>query len=266
MKVRRVLISWLLVFFVMVAAIEIGLQFVDPWNIKTARRGNLVLYFVDNERGYSLPSGEYVRHYGTVTINRDLTRDVPDSHDSGHPIIFFGDSVSFGVNVDDSETFANLLAQRLEADILNTAFAGHNITYIQRAFELYADPDALLVWLIIENDGGIEHDFPEDLKSAPGVLGFDPLLLQYWWRTTTIDETPRDWDNFSRRMTAITNDYDNLILFAFDDDFGRELAERYPVNLIPWYETHISRLDFHPDAAGHIDIADSMEALITAGL
>jgi hypothetical protein len=262
MNWRRVLASWLLVFAVMTAGIEAGLQVVDPWNVKAARSGNLVLHFVDNERGYSLPPGEYNREYGAVTINRDLTRVVPDSNENGRRLIFLGDSVTFGVGVDDGETFVNLLAQRLAAHTVNAAFTGHNITYIQRSFEMYADPDALLAWLVIENDTGLEHDFPEDLKHPPNVFGFEPLLLRYWLQTTAVDATPRDVDNFYRRMDAITGEYDNLILFAFDDEWGRALAGRYDVNLIPWYTSHISRANSHPDVLGHVEVADSMQPIL----
>ncbi len=264
MKPRRILRDFAMIFIITLIALEAALQLTDPWGLKPPPEGLLQLQYVENERGFSLPPGEYTRQYGSITILPDLTRAVPASYISGSRWLFFGDSVTFGTGVDDSKTFVNLLAERLNGQVLNTAFAGHNITYIQRAFEIYAEPQATLVWLIIRNDIDQEYNFPEDLINVPGVFGYQLLLLRYWLFKSAVAGQPRDSENFYRLMDAITGEYDNLILFAFDDDFGRELAARYPVNLIAWYTSHISVVNLHPDAAGHIEIADSMEAIIAA--
>jgi lysophospholipase L1-like esterase len=79
-------------------------------------------------------------------------RDLPPNLDSrGTTIVCFGDSITAGVGADGAPTYPDLLAQRLDADVVNAGYPGAT------AADLLARlPEALAhdPWLVIVEAGG----------------------------------------------------------------------------------------------------------------
>ncbi|HVF60731.1 MAG TPA: GDSL-type esterase/lipase family protein [Thermoanaerobaculia bacterium] len=79
-------------------------------------------------------------------------RDRPPNLDSrGTTIVCFGDSITAGVGADGAPTYPDLLAQRLDADVINAGYPGAT------AADLLARlPEALAhnPWLVIVEAGG----------------------------------------------------------------------------------------------------------------
>src|SRR5688572_6915252 len=107
-KIAYALIGFSLSIFLL----ETLLRFVDPWGAVTyftAGGPTLDLYIPYGERDV-LPAGVYSFPIWTAHINPDHTRLVPDNAAGNCRIAFVGDSVTFGLGVDDAETWVNLLA------------------------------------------------------------------------------------------------------------------------------------------------------------
>lgn len=64
--------------------------------------------------------------YGTMTILENTTRYLPDSHHSECKIAVVGDSMAWGWEVDDHDTWTNLLASKVDAELVNWAVPGYN--------------------------------------------------------------------------------------------------------------------------------------------
>ena len=79
-------------------------------------------------------------------------RDLPPNLDSrGTTIVCFGDSITAGVGADGAPTYPDLLAERLDADVVNAGYPGAT------AADLLARlPEALAhdPWLVIVEAGG----------------------------------------------------------------------------------------------------------------
>lgn len=79
-------------------------------------------------------------------------RDLPPNLDSkGTTIVCFGDSITAGVGAGGAPTYPDLLAQRLDADVVNAGFPGATAAdLLARLPETFAhDP-----WLVIVEAGG----------------------------------------------------------------------------------------------------------------
>jgi hypothetical protein len=203
-------------------------------------------------------------------MNETPTRIVPDSG-AGCTVLFTGDSVTWGWGVDDSETFANLIAGELGVRATNGAMFGYSSEDVAAALDFFDDYD-LAVYLIFPNDHHYTWDITTSLQAPdshtfPGfglVRGSTPAAVWYGLYLTTQSaqsQSTEYWERFNADMEAIRA-HDNVLIFGFDEPLAQAVSERYDVQVTEWYSTSISKVDPHPDPGGHQHIADAMLPII----
>lgn len=270
-RLRKALRDILMIGVLTLAALEIGLTFVDPFGMAFFAKVDWLEEFLGRANGsYSLSPGTYAMAGWTVTMNDALTRDVPDSGE-GCTVLFTGDSVTWGWGVDDNETFANLIARDLDVRAINAAMFGYSSEDVAAALQFFDDDD-LGVYLIFPND----HYYTWDITTAvqppgdhtfPGfglLRGSTPAALWYGLYLVTQsahDRSAEYWDRFTADMDSIAS-HDNVLIFGFKEPLATWASERYDVQLIDWYAGRISTVDPHPAPGGHHQIASAMLPII----
>jgi hypothetical protein len=266
--IRRGIVKIIIAIISSVFLLEILLRLIDPWGAVTyftAGGPTLDLYIPYNERDV-LPAGEY--HFSTWTthINPDHTRLVPDNDAGNCRIAFVGDSVTFGLGVDDAETWVNLLAMNHPAwDVVNAGVAGYN-SYAVRLTIADTSADAY-IYLITNNDAEYQlfHPVVEPRR------GYQPAL-QIYWRVWQIhrqgyEHPPQmlgSQRRFDRDIAVLAEDTDVLSVGFANDDLAQSAYEQYPsVILLPAYTATISFADPHPNAVGHQQIAAALDPFVT---
>jgi hypothetical protein len=248
--------------------LEMLLRFVDPWGAVTyftAGGPTLDLYVSYGERDV-LPAGEYRFPTWTAHINADHTRYVPDNNVGNCRIAFVGDSVTFGLGVDDAETWVNLLAANHPAwDVVNAGVAGYN-SYAVRLTIADTAADAY-VYLITNNDAEYQLFHPV-VEVRRGYQS----SLQIYWRVWQINrqgyEHPPQMLGSERRFDrdiAALAEHDNVLIAGFtNDDLAQSAYEQYAsVILLPAYTETISFADPHPNVIGHQQIAAALDPFVT---
>ncbi|HLV34574.1 MAG TPA: SGNH/GDSL hydrolase family protein [Spirillospora sp.] len=249
------------------AALEIALALIDPFGMAFFAKVDWLDQYLGRANGsYSLSPGTYDMNGWRVSMNETPTRIVPESG-TGCTVLFTGDSVTWGWGVNDGETFANLIATELGVNAINAAVFGYSSEDVAASLQYFNDYD-LAVYLIFPND----HHYTWDITAAlqppashtfPGfglLHGGTPAAVWYslyLMTQSTQGQSTEYWDRFYAAMDAISA-HDNVLIFGFDEPVARQASERYDVHLIDWYSTSISRVDSHPDLAGHQQIADAM--------
>ncbi len=155
-KQQRHTILYVLVSIILTLTfIEGSLRTFDSWKAgKLADDMRIISmgYDTDVRRGYVLSPGHYQFADWQATILPDVTRLVPDTNLSvSCQLVLLGDSVTFGLDLNDSDTWANLLARQLpDVQIVNTGVNGYSIDNVLWTRPLYR-ADAYL-YLLIGND------------------------------------------------------------------------------------------------------------------
>jgi lysophospholipase L1-like esterase len=247
-----------------VILLEILLRFIDPWGAVTyftVGGPTLDLYMPYGARDV-LPEGVYHFPTWTAHINPDHTRRVP-ANGRGHcRIAFVGDSVTFGLGVDDAATWVNLLAaQHPTWDVVNAGVAGYNSYAVRLTIaDTVAD---VYVYLITANDAEYQQFHPVVTTRR----AYQPAL-QIYWRVWQIQqqgyEHPPQMIGAVRRFDsdlAVLAEYDNVLMagFAADELAQSAHAQNAAVVLLAPYTETISFADPHPNPAGHQQIAAALE-------
>lgn len=243
-----------------VMLLEVLLRLFDPWGAVayfTAGGPPITAYIPYGER-YVLPAGEYSFLRWTAHITANHSRVVPDNAAGNCRIAFVGDSVTFGLGVDDGATWVNLVAAQHPAwDVVNASVPGYN-SYGAR-LTIADTPADGYVYLISANDAETQAFFP-DVKPREGYR----FALQIYWRVWQIQrngyEHPPQIIYGRRRFDTdllVIARWPNVLVVGFAGDTLAESASAQvsSVVLLPHYSGRISIADPHPDAAGHQQIA-----------
>lgn len=210
--------------------------------------------YVVSERGYSMYPGIYQFSNWTALIERDGNRHTPASKDSACKIAFVGDSVTFGFGVSDPDTFVNLIAAQVNAQIVNTAIPAYNSVNIRQTIDTY--PATGYVYVVISNDdeptklrqniNPIEYHFNQDIF---GVY-VDALMHLN-------GDFPRDSERFNTDIAALMA-RDDMLMVGFKDAGGwyKRLPDSIPT--MPFWTHGNSFIDGHPNPEGHREIAASL--------
>jgi lysophospholipase L1-like esterase len=271
LKALRNVLSIVLVMAITLVLLELALNLFDPLGMAYFQQLiYLEPFYVDGGGGYVLPPGVYHMKNWTATIQDDFTRAVPDSG-LGCKVLFVGDSLTFGWGVNDDEGFVNLVARELDVRAINAGTVGYNAENVASSLDQY-DAYDLAVYLLFENDdlvplpyGGNslrsgEHHF-QRLGFHQSDRPLTALYAIYLFNLGAQKELTASREDFFAAMNRIAS-RDNVLIFGFDTDVTSAAQEAYPVQVIPWYTTNISKVDLHPDAAGHQHIAGSMMPFI----
>lgn len=258
----KVILRLLVVLALTPLLIEGALRLVDPWGAAFYQENyDLTQHFVEAPSlGYVLPPGVYHGRAWTATELSDETRLLPDRHGGPCHVVLLGDSVTWGYRVNDADAWANRVAAALpDATVANVAQIGYNIDQVITLWRARPDAD-VDVYLIIPND--IEPAASlQTFREAPDPAQYNYVYLYLNHFRTALTPGALDYSRLFAGLDAMRAD-PRVTFVAFDDAFGRAVAARYPVHLIPWYTHPISYLDGHPSAAGHAEIAAALLPII----
>lgn len=196
--------------------------------------------------------GRYTLWGYTLTIGHDGLRIVPHTAFSDCTIATVGDSLTFGMGVNDAETFTNSLAQHIPAHWVNAGIPGYSAVNVER--QIGAVEADGYIWLIIGND---DEDVTlyqgyRQTRRLTGLSSTVNFLLRRSYPAPNIERFRAGADAILAR--------DNVLGFVFEGQRLTELVQTYypQVIVLPQYTGIISRADMHPNAAGHQQIADAM--------
>ncbi len=260
MKAIRNLLILIIITFIL---LEAGLYTLDPLGLVTYLHSQEMImeHTVPAHSGYAFTSGEHDAKNYTFTILDDGSRLVPDTNESDCTLAAIGDSLTFGMGVNDADTWVNNLAIAYpDVHFINAGRPAYSIGNITRLVdEFNADG---YIYLIISNDagGGIEY--------SDRVPNYQLASRLYWvyWALPYLErigvEAPQEpvydtyYSEFVHGIESLRQK--PISMFSFGDALGH-LAE---ANIIPSYTQSISAADYHPNAASHQEIAESMMTYI----
>ncbi len=145
-KVVRPARRWGRLFLVLFGALVAGELFVRVWDRQARGTGSLYDYVVPNKTRFKMRPGEVVdvpERYGTVRyrFNAQGYRDRDHDPSSGRrPILLLGDSVTFGLGVEQGAIYAEVLQRNLDAavgpryDVVNLALFSYDSGHELAAF------------------------------------------------------------------------------------------------------------------------------------
>ena len=263
-KIARTIIGILFMLIITFAMIEAVLYFLDPLGVVTYLHSftRLEEASIPSETGYTFASDEYHMLNYSYTINPDESRRVPASNSNADcTIAALGDSLTFGMGIEDNETWVNILAETYpDVEFLNYGRPVFSSGNVLRSYNAYS-ADAYM-WLVVYND-----DFPD--REYYLSRGEYPLATRLYWiyvlYPAIFGELPFDF--ILESGVAVTNDgsspsadvadaiAENTFIFGFDE---------WPINaieqaiIIPRYTEVNSPMDAHPSAIGNQQIADGI--------
>lgn len=156
------------------AAIEAGLHFVPLFRphpsfvmaAATGSRGDSI-FAADPAVGWVLRPGQH--DGGTVTVTSQGFRGQRGVAASEHPVVFLGDSFTYGSGVRDSETFPALVEQAVARPVANLGIPGFGLDQVWgmlRGKALPLTPRALVI-------GFVDADFERALSRYDPGKGFE---------------------------------------------------------------------------------------------
>lgn len=141
-----------------------------------------------------------------VNINSDglRNREYPVERDNKYRIIFLGDSLTLGWGVDENETFANILEEKLNSrfptEIINFGIGNYNTEQEVNLFlekGLKYKPDKVVLFYFI-NDAEVTPT-----KSKWWFLGYSELISFYWSRIHAIMDKNLPSNSFKDYYSAL---------------------------------------------------------------
>lgn len=180
--------------------------------------------------------------YGTITINENTTRYLPDAHDHACKIAIVGDSMAWGWEVDDHDTWANLLASHVDAELVNWAVPGYNLLQVLETIDQLQSYDGF-IYLFFENDGDIDH-------TAGAVASWSAIVTHLHAQQVQHDIYTLPDEQMRELLTTLPR---NIFVFGFSLPYTRRMAAFYPIHIIPFYDSayHLNSTDWHPNPMGH---------------
>lgn len=263
---RRKIIISLCSLLVSLLVAEIILRVIDPlgawaYTIDSSRIINKNGLY-DEDVGYLISPGVYKGRGWAVTIDDKGWRETPaSSRISQCTIAIIGDSVTFGWGVDDKDTWPNLVASKYhDVEFINRSLWGYNSSNIRGVVET-VDVDGF-IYLAIGNDNQppiVWQPFWQNPTNTTGVSVYVNHALRK-------SEQGVLWGLFEEDMQVIVSH--QPLVFAFpENDVTRWLEGHYPeVVVIDLWTHNISVADSHPDALGHVQIAEQMYPYIDSWL
>lgn len=240
---------------------ELVFRAVDPWGVASYAQDGFTLrqhYVSDPERRYILTDGPIALKTWTATIING-TRRVPDSASTGCRIAFVGDSVTFGLGVEDRETFVNLVSRQYpEIVFVNTGISGYNVADVARVVD--AVPAQGYVYLLSNNDGDAPFTPSETGELRTVLLGYLQFVLKRFDQPVVSASESPDWIVSS--LNALNRA--DVFIVGYPNPFTDYASALVPVTIIPSYTETISTADGHPNTTGHQELADSLTPLIAS--
>lgn len=272
-RLLRVLKPVIIVTVMSLLMIELGLMLFDPWRVMNLRDfGALDRFMVPDPSGFGHPANSRLDlFHWSFTTTADGTRTVPAAVPDGPRVVFVGDSVTFGDGVNDEDTWVSLVAGRLGLNAINAARIRYSAENVQRLLDQY--PDDCVVFLTIENDYEPSYNYRvlgDAERQPPPWKPYIQLYLEGIAIQREAGARGRDLDSetaaalpreYTDAMAAIAA-HPTLLLLAFDTNYGAMVKATYGAALIPYYTGVIGVFDSHANAAGNVELADSITPLV----
>lgn len=249
----------ILFFFLLLDA---SLYWIDPLGLVDAVHANHAYnaVMIDHPTGYALPSGTHHFHYWGATIQDDHSRYVPATNPNANcTIATIGDSMTFGLGVEDAETWVNILAgQFQDVHFINPARPDYSATNTAELKAYY--PADGYIWLIIQGDEQVPYRY-QNVRPAypypPATALYRTRLISQLRGEQTYHGRDNDMTGYWQAIHEIADE--GVLLFGFQDsELANASTEQYPVILIPPRSHPISAVDSHPRPEGHQQIAEAM--------
>lgn len=246
---------------VTVLLVEVLIYNVDPLGLMRYQHGLKVLHasMIPTDAGYRIADGTHDAGGYVVTIDNG-TRVVPDSNASASKtLVFIGDSVTFGMGVNDNETFVNLIAREMQGyRVINTGYGAYNIDNIEDTRALYPDADCV-VYLASANDAEPRPTF----RGVP--YAYTPAIVAHVRLYQTVRaQQPVTYDDWLQRAERLRDGGVLVAAFAHTPLADAVTESGAPIALIPGYTEAVSAADSHPNARGHQQIADALLPAVRA--
>ena len=238
-------------------SVEILIRSVDPSggyvyfsDLRLARRATIA----DDDLGAAFLPGFYAMSSWAFEIGADGYRKTPNAPiNAGCTVAIIGDSVTFGLGVDDGETYTALLqAGYPDVRLINAGMNGYNAGN----FGPVADATPA--------DGYVYYHIPNDAQPRKEWRPEQPAPLLWGWRVYLGSATPATAPDVDPALRAERYgdflDRDNLLILTPNHD--QWLIEAHGAIPVPMWTSYNSLRDHHPDALGHQQIADSIRGYV----
>ncbi|MBZ0309225.1 MAG: hypothetical protein K8I82_24380 [Anaerolineae bacterium] len=214
------------------------------------------------EEGWLVKPGRHDFSDSRATVLDNHTRFVPDTSPSDCQIVTVGDSITFGLWVDDEDTWVNQLARLLpDVEFINAGVPGYNSSQLVHTFSRYPDASGYL-YVVVDNDhtNGIIHRVMTPNNAELYVTGYIKAVIN---RVVVPTYEPQ-WEQFWHDFDEIAN-HDNLLIFTYNHAISEGVTERYPqVIWLDWTPEPLSFIDVHPTPRSHTELAALMLPYIKA--
>lgn len=269
--IRRAIIFVLTMFLVIVLLLEMLLYWLDPLGLVAYMHSFERMYqtTIPDETGYTFIEGTHDMMNYSYTILDNHSRRIPATNlDATCVIAGIGDSVTFGMGVEDEQTWLNLVAEQFP----NVQFVnwGRPVFGAENVYSSYQNYDADgYLWLVISNDDFGEAGYKERQPNYVSALRLYWLYVLYpaifgkpaynviHEYTNDVDE---DVISVSAQLAEQMLAHDNILIFGFDE---------YPTNrieaaiTISYYDDTVGLFDHHPSFKGNQQIAASILPHVT---
>ena len=262
-KIARQIIGILVGILFTFAMLEALLYFLDPLGTVTYIHSFAMLWetSIPSETGYTFREGEHKMLDYNYTILEDESRFVPASNpDASCTIAAIGDSLTFGMGVEDDETWVNYIAEVYpDVHFLNYGRPVFSAGNVLRSHDAY--PADAYIWLVVDND-----DFP-DREYIPNDSRYPSATRLYWLYTiypALFGELPFEAlygggdtsiPGRSPSAEAAAVMAEDTLIFGFDKVPARNIEQAI---IIPEFTEQNSPMDAHPSEIGNQQIADEM--------
>lgn len=253
-KFRRRLIALLIGLLLCFPLAEGLTRLLDPLGAWHYAQRLVAIYVVLRPgQPYAAAPGEYKMDGWTFTVLPDGTRRVPHSGAGPCTLVVLGDSVAFGMGVNDDETFADHLARMLPAwRVRLAAHPGYALTEIEQAQRRW--PGDAYLYFIIDNDLGGSWTIGNPIGQSPLFPALSVLVSAL--REINAATGPLAPDlaaSYAQRVQAMGVN----ILAGFAGDRLPDALERAGRAVIRVSRPYpvISAADPHPNRWGHEHIA-----------
>jgi hypothetical protein len=249
----KALRNTLIIILITLVMLEALLVIVDPIRFSEVQRdwSDLREHVVKRDNYYVFRPGTYDLVRYSVTINEDGTRNLPDNG-SGCRVVAVGDSFTFGMGVDDNESWVNIAARETGYNWINSGMPGLQASNFVTILDEY--PADVYVYLNTANDAAVYEEItPEQAPYRP----FSALTL-YIYRAANLPLVYEAPDNYRSYLDTITA-RDNLIWYTIDNSPQLDINIEYGAIVLPSTFEIIGVDDSHPNPTGHEQIWKTME-------
>lgn len=265
---KRKIVAALVLVALSLLAVEGALAWFDPlgaYRYYADLRAVQSTFAADPARVFSILPGTYPIGRWSFTIEvPERTRAVADGNaEATCRLLLLGDSVTFGLGVDDAATWANHIAQaRPDLRVVNAALPWYDVWAVARTSEALAAD--WRVYLLVDNDA--DHTTQEALTLIERVSA-----IKMYANLITVGQHDAGGEggeaavpgDFWEALDGLLAD-SHLIVVGLR---GTWLAEQVAasgraISLIEPYTGRLSWADAHPDAEGHRQIAEQVLPLL----